>query len=197
MRQRTISVIVVATIAMAVSIASSDEITTGVAKISSKPTGASVYIDGNELGKTPVFVELKPGKYQMMVSMAGYPPKTETVIINSGKVSNSHIFLRKEVKKGKPAIRVHNTDPGGPDSGPGTVNVATDPPGFKIFMDTEEVPKQTPVSFDISAGPYTLTVVKNGQIYLKKTVFVRAGRTMDLDLQIKNQRKIDETDPWR
>jgi hypothetical protein len=40
-------------------------------------------------------------------------------------------------------------------------------------------------------------VVDKGETVLKKTVFVRAGRTMDLDLQISHQRKIDETDPWK
>jgi hypothetical protein len=171
--------------------------TKGIAKVSSEPSGANVYVDGNEYGPTPVFIELVPGKHQLTVSLDGYPPKSELLTVVAGRAAYSQVKFKSVASPSSNIIRVHDTDKGGADAGPGTVNVATDPPGLQVFMNKEKVSRATPVSFDIAAGTYLLTVVDKGETVLKKTVFVRAGRTMDLDLQISHQRKIDETDPWK
>jgi hypothetical protein len=167
----------------------------GIAKVSSEPPGASVYVDGNDFGPAPVFVELTPGRHQMTVSLDGYPPQNEVLTVVAGRAT--YVQVKFKDAPASSIIRVHNTDKGGLDAGPGTVNVATDPPGLSIFMNREKVSRPTPVSFDIAAGTYLLTVVDKGETVLKKTVFVRAGRTLDLDLPISHQRKIDETDPWK
>ncbi len=165
----------------------------GVAKISSNPPGASVYIGGREYGPTPVFVELAPGRHKMMVSLDGYAPKTRLLSVLAGKVS----YAKVKFKAHGSVIRVHDTRKNGSDAGPGTVNIATDPPGLSVFMNNEPVPKVTPVSFDIMAGAYDMRIDKRGQTLLRKTVFVRAGRTLDLDFQISHRRRIDEEDPWK
>jgi hypothetical protein len=194
MRHKTLLCHLVGILALAFSVRTSAENGRGVAKVSSSPPGAVVYIAGREYGPTPVFIELSPGEHEMMVSLDGYPPKKKRLSVMAGRVSYSQI----KFKPGRsPGIRVHDTRKNGPDAGPGTVNVATDPPGLSVRMNQDLVPKETPVSFDIRAGAYEMTVEKSGQVLLKKTVFVRAGRTLELDFKIKHRRQIDEDDPWK
>jgi hypothetical protein len=194
MRQRYFLYHFIGIAALAFSSGASAENGRGVAKVSSSPPGASVYIEGKEYGPTPVFIELTPGEYEMMVSLDGYPPKKKRLSVMAGRVSYSQIKFKANRASG---IRVHDTRKNGPDSGPGTVNIATDPPGLSIRMNRELVPKETPVSFDVRAGAYEMTVEKNGQVLLKKTIFVRAGRTLELDFKVKHRRQIDEDDPWK
>ncbi len=167
----------------------------GIAKISSEPPGASVYVNGAQYGPTPVFIELVPGRYEMTVSIDGFPPQNQTLSVVAVSLKNANVKFKNAPKSS--IIRVHDTEKGGPDAGPGTVNVATDPPGLTLYMNREKVSRPTPVSFDIAAGTYLLSVIDKGDTVLKRTIFVRAGRTLDLDLQISHQRKIDETDPWK
>jgi hypothetical protein len=181
-------------VAVIFAVGASAENRVGVAKISSTPAGAVVYIAGREYGRTPVFVELAAGKHKMTVSLDGYPPETKLLSVLPGRVSYAKVKF-KGASRSK--IRVHDTSRNGEDAGPGTVNVATDPPGLTVRMNKEIVPKPTPVSFDLAAGVYTMTIEKDGDTLVKKTVFVRAGRTIELDLTVKNRRRIDEEDPWK
>ncbi len=166
---------------------------TGVVKVDTNPVGAYVYAQGKAWGPTPVFVELQAGSHTLVITRDGYAPVTRKVSVRTDRVERLDVKLALHPGE---SIRVHQTDAGGADDGPGTVAVVTHPPGLTIFMNDLLVPQTTPVVFDIRSGIYELRLEHGGQRVYRKTVFVRAGRMMELDLTVKRSRRIDDSDPW-
>jgi len=166
----------------------------GVVKVSTEPAGAMVYTGSTAYGPTPVLFELAPGKHTLIVTRDGYAPVTHEVQVTKDRITRTKVRLVVQPGKG---IRVHETDDGGKDAGPGTVSVATEPPGLQVFMNDVMVPLATPVVFDLKAGAYELRLQKEGKVMYKKTVFVRAGEITELDLDLAQRRRIDESDPWQ
>jgi len=175
---------------------------TGGLKITTDPPGARVFVDGRPHGKTPVLLEVPAGMHDIEVQIAGYKTVKKKVKVSTDSILRLDFKLTKDkAKKGAKTttnqIRVHDTAAGGADSGPGTVTVVTTPPGLTVFLDEYYIPQPTPVAFDVKAGVYELRVEQDGETVYRKTVFVQAGRTLDLDLVIKKTRKIDYSDPWK
>ena len=166
----------------------------GVVKVSSDPAGATVYVGGVAFGPTPVLFELAPGKHTLIVTRDGYAPVTQEVSVRKDRITRTKVQLVVQPGKG---IRVHDTDRGGADAGPGTVTIATEPPGLTVFMNDMPIPLPTPVVFDLKAGVYELRLEKDGKVVYQKTVFVRAGEITELDLELAQHRRIDQNDPWQ
>ncbi len=139
-------------------------------------------------------IELPTGTHKLIVTKAEYASVARIVTVKKDKVVRNRIRLGATPGNG---IRVHRTSEGQPDSGWATVAIATSPRGLTVFMNDLIVPQPTPVVFDIRAGIYELTIEKNGQVVYRKTLFARAGHTLELDLVIHDQRKIDLGDPWK
>ena len=189
-----------ATLAMAT--AAHAETSMGGLKITTNPAGAKVYVDGKPRGKTPLLLEVPAGMHDIEVRTSGYKTVKKKVKVTADKIVRLDLKLTKQKTKKKSKtttnqIRVHDTATGGQDSGPGTVTVVTSPPGLTVFLDEYYIPQPTPVAFDVKAGVYELRVEQDGDTVYRKTVFVQAGRTLDLDLVIKKTRKIDYSDPWK
>ena len=166
----------------------------GVVKVTSTPIGATVYIKGREFGPTPVLIELQQGTHTATVSLDGYPPKKKVLKVQAGRTTQAVVNFLDSVPNS--SVRVHNTEKGGEDSGPGTVTIMTSPVGLSVYMNDILVPRLTPVAFDIHAGMYQMQIKFRGKTLIKKTVYVRAGRTIDFDFNVKQRREIDVEDPW-
>lgn len=54
---------------------------TGTLNVMTTPPGSSVTVNGEDKGKTPVKVALKPGSYEVRVEQAGYFPRTTQVTV--------------------------------------------------------------------------------------------------------------------
>ena len=167
----------------------------GIVKVITEPEGATVYLNGRIYGPTPVLIELATGVHSLVISLDGYPPKVQKITVHPDRVVSSTIVLKEPMKRDM--IRVHELGKGGADAGPGTVTVVTEPPGLTVLVDDKVVRKKTPVAFDIHSGIYRLKIKQNDQVVVEKTLFVRAGRTAELDFTIKKRRSIDDKDPWR
>ena len=166
----------------------------GVVKVSSDPAGAMVYVNSAAYGPTPVLFELAPGTHTMIVTRDGYAPVTQQVVVRKDRITRAKVKLTVLPGDG---VRVHETEAGGADVGPGTVTIDTDPPGLTVFMGEVMVPLATPVAFDMKAGVYELRLESDGKVLFKKTVFVRAGEITELDLDLDSRRRNDTTDPWQ
>lgn len=166
---------------------------TGAVKVTSTPAGAHVYTGGKSYGPTPVFVELETGFHTLVITRDGFAPVTRNVTVRKDRLERLEVKLA--VQPGD-AIRVHEMDSGGKDEGPGTVTLVTHPPGLTVYMNDLLVPQTTPVVFDIHSGIYELRLESGGQSVYRKTVFVRAGRLLELELTVKRSRRIDDSDPW-
>ncbi len=187
------AIFVVGTLLVGVPSAFSEK-STGIVKVVSRPSGASVSVGGKYYSPTPVLIELPAGRHDLVVTRSGHVPVTASVIIKKNAVV--HKVIKLGVTPGK-KIRVHRTKKGQLDAGPGTVTIVTSPPGLTVFMSDLVVPQPTPVAFDMRAGIYELTLEQDGEIVYRKTVFVHVGRTMELDIVVRRRRRIDDSDPWK
>lgn len=177
-----------------VSSSSSSVGATGIVKVVTKPKGAMVKVGGKTYGPTPVFIELPVGQHQLVISQDGYTTVKRKVVVEKDKYKRTDVVFGRLTQN---VIRVHRTGAGEPDAGPSTIALATSPPGLTVFMNGLVVPQPTPVIFDIRAGIYELTLEQDGQIVYRKTVFARAGKTLNLDIAVNRRRRIDDSDPWK
>ena len=88
---------------------------TGTVYVTSSPTSASIYVDGNYNGKTPMTITLYPGSHSFLVKQSGYNDYSTTVWVNAGQEQNLPVSLT-------PAIF-------------GSV-VITSMPGASVYMDS-------------------------------------------------------------
>ncbi|MBN2804350.1 MAG: PEGA domain-containing protein, partial [Deltaproteobacteria bacterium] len=172
---------------------------TGIINIKSTPEGALVFIDGKMTGTTPLITEVAASKHTIRLEQQGYENYEFKITIKKDKVASKDINLKKITKKPgnleiNNDIQIYKPEQ---SSKPGVVFIVTTPPGMYAFIDGFAITKQTPVAFDIKPGIYTL-VLKNSknQIVYQKTIFVKAGETLPLEIVIHKKRKIDYTDPW-
>jgi hypothetical protein len=63
-------------------------------------------------------------------------------------------------------------------------------------MNGQAVPAPTPVTFDIEAGTYELTLESSGETSYRRNVIVRPGSDIELDVRVTRKRTIDDSDPW-
>ena len=72
---------------------------TGSARLESEPTGAVIFIDGENVGKTPdVITSISPGKHEIKIRLEGYDSCLQMVKIKNGKESLFSASLQR--KKG-------------------------------------------------------------------------------------------------
>jgi len=64
-------------------------------KVSSEPTGAEIYLDGNFAGSTPSTLQLQPGKYKLTVRLAGFQDWLRDLKVIAGSELNVDAKLGK------------------------------------------------------------------------------------------------------
>ena len=83
----------------------------GILKVSSTPSGAKVYIDGEYRGKTPLELKLEPGVYTVKVSKKGYEDYETRVEIKTGKTVDVSVSLSMQTQSsGKSTMSTSITD---------------------------------------------------------------------------------------
>ena len=126
--------------------------------VSSTPSLAKLFIDGEEVGETPkVINQILIGEHTVRIEKAGCAPVSRTVTIEEGKT----FTLEEKLDTGR------------------NLTVETDHAGDKVYIDREYV-GETPLHTSVGFGSHTVKVVrdKNEQ---SKDIEVR---TSDNDLQI-------------
>ncbi|MDD5023883.1 MAG: PEGA domain-containing protein [Methanoregula sp.] len=113
---------------------------TGTVYVTSSPTAALIYVDGNYNGKTPNTLTLYPGSHSFVIKMSGYNDYTTNVYVNAGQAQNLPVTLT-------PAIF-------------GSV-VITSMPGATVYMDSNSQGKIG------SGGTLTLPSVTSGNHIFK------------------------------
>lgn len=98
---------------------------TGTVSVATTPTGATVTVAGETMGKTPVRLTLKPGSYEIKVELAGYyPRKAQALVVQDMEQPLSFSLVRR---------------PGAGDEDPvGTGGGATGGSGTQQFKFTEK-----------------------------------------------------------
>ncbi|MBN2529817.1 MAG: PEGA domain-containing protein [Deltaproteobacteria bacterium] len=188
------------------------QVETGILNIDSIPGGATVYVDGRIRGTTPVLLEVLANEHTIIIEQRGYETHKSNITVKKDKVVRTKIRLTRQKPKPnkkraqtasitpnaiqiKENIRIHRPKN---NSAPGTVFLDTTPQSLTASIDGYTISKTTPVAFDIRPGIYELKLFNDkNEIVYQKTIFVRSGKTLSLDIIIQKKRTIDYTDPWK
>jgi hypothetical protein len=132
----------------------------GSIAITSMPSGAEVFIDGQLIGIAPaVFPEILPGNHQVTLSSKGYDDWSHIVSVGSGRMSaiNAELVAAKEIT--------------------GSLAVITDPPGAEIFVDGD-FKGVSPVTIPgLSAGTHTILLTLKEYANTTTNISITAGKT--------------------
>jgi PKD repeat protein len=143
----------------------------GSIAITSVPSGASVILDGQNTGITPVIMtDVLPGNHALSLSYPGYSFYNQTISVGSAQTAavNANLVVAPE-----------------PDTSTGSLSVKTDPPGAQISIDGD-VKGVSPATIPgLSAGTHTLLLKLEDYQDLKTTVNITAGQTQEYSTGLK------------
>jgi len=124
----------------------------GAISVYSSPSGASVMLDGQYRGKTPLDLpDLSPGTYNATLSQSGYRPVAFLVTVGPGATTEASATL------------VPYT---------GSLAIATDPSGAQVTLDGRDA-GTSPVTLDyLPAGNHTVSAHLDGYGTAQETVMV-------------------------
>jgi hypothetical protein len=142
---------------------------TGDLQVSSTPSGASVYLNGDFKGVTPQddhldVINLAPGSYTVGLKRSGYEDYTTTVTIQAGKLVQMNAALQ----------------PSGQTPAAASVQIISTPGGADVYVNGVYV-GITPLSFQkVQAGSYTLEIRSDGYLPYTSTGQVIAGQNIQI-----------------
>jgi hypothetical protein len=144
--------------------------------IQSTPSGATAFLDGREVGRTPVTVHpVAPGAHTVQVMRDGFVGQERKVAITTSKPSQSLMFgleRSRASSAASPAPAKPSTI--GRDSGALTVD--SRPPGATVVVDGKAV-GQTPLTLsDVSEGMHSVSIELTGYNSVTTSVRVAAGQ---------------------
>jgi len=114
---------------------------TGDLDLTSDPAGATVRLDGREVGTTPLTLERVPvGEHLLELDKDGLYAARKAITIAAHTLERHSLKLER--RKGK-------------------LTVFSEPRDARVFLDGRDLGR-TPVSLEVEAGPYTLKLTKDG-----------------------------------
>jgi hypothetical protein len=127
----------------------------GGMNLQSVPDGASLMVNGEYRGKTPLSISgLSAGVYTLTFSRFGFVEQTSQVRVEGGKISEVTATLRPMT---------------------GTLVVNSTPPGARVLLDGTEAGLSPVVLENISAGNHSVTLEKDGYIPATREVMIAYG----------------------
>ena len=129
-------------------------------QINSDPAGAAVLEGSTELGKTPLAVDLSPGRHELKLQLEGFDSAPLTVTIGAQGPAPT-----------VPMVRLK--------SRPQVLSIKTTPPGAVLFVDGKNVGR-SPWKGSVAAGSREVRAEKTGFVSL--TDLVAAPGEVDLTL---------------
>ena len=169
---------------------------TAFLKITSQPSGAAVSVDGSDYGSTPTTVEVSAGTHTVELSLDGYVTLSRTVAVGADLVKKLDYTL---APSGGGTIRTRGRESDESRVQEGTVTVVTRPAGAEVWLDSQKADENSPCTFDITEGTYTLTAkipgFLRGDAVVSKRVVVRPNRTNKFAINLNREiRQMDR--PW-
>jgi PKD repeat protein len=140
----------------------------GSIAITSIPSDAEVYIDGQLRGIAPaIFPEVLPGNHQVTLSSKGYDDWSHTISVGSGRMSavNAELIAAKETS--------------------GSLAVITDPPGAEIFMDGDFNGVSPVTITGLSTGAHTVLLTLKEYANTTTNISITAGQTQKYSVELK------------
>lgn len=131
----------------------------GSLTVSSKPTGASIWVDGTDMGRvTKANIDsLSTGNHELKLVLSGYADYTSIVTVRGGQSFPVYAIL---------------TQTGG------SISITSNPSGAGIFVDNTDTGYQSPYTVSgLSSGWHTVLLKKDGYKDWSKTVMVNSHMT--------------------
>ncbi|KQC06346.1 MAG: hypothetical protein APR55_04960 [Methanolinea sp. SDB] len=129
--------------------------TTGSVIVTSRPEGATVYLDGQFLGITPVIESgIEPGVHAILVEKDGYEPRDSGVTVRVGRSSSVSARL-------VPLF--------------GVIDVRSVPSGASILLDGTFAGSTPGLIDGVIPGTHVVTITKEGYNPADVTAYVSAG----------------------
>jgi tetratricopeptide (TPR) repeat protein len=128
--------------------------------------GASVKVDDNEVGKTPLTVSLLPGPHTVAVAQADGRSAEQQLDVKPGK---KKVDLLVEMPREA--------------GGPATLSVESDPPNANVLIDSA-VAGRTPYQSELLAGEHFVAVEMDGRMREERKVVAREGRDASLSFAL-------------
>ena len=127
----------------------------GGMNLQSVPEGASLMVNGEYRGKTPLSIsDLSAGVYTVTFSRFGFAEQTTQVRVEGGKISEVTATLRPLN---------------------GILMVNSTPPGARVLLDGTDAGLSPVVLENISAGNHSVTLEKDGYIPAAREVMIAYG----------------------
>jgi len=141
----------------------------GALEVRTEPSGAKVYVDGKEVGQTPVDLSnMRVGGHMVRIIKEGYEPHEEQVKVGEGEKKKVSVSLKKTV---------------------GALLVNTDPPGATILIDGNPVGVSPYEGKAIPSGTHRVKVTKEDYEPWEKDVVVEAGRGIEVFTALREKKK--------
>jgi formylglycine-generating enzyme required for sulfatase activity len=139
--------------------------------LTSDPDGATVSIDGEFAGQTPLEIELEPGMdHRISVSKSGHDTTSDTIRLASGQTREIHVSL---------------------DAQYGEIEIVGEPTDAELFIDGKS---QGSVSQTVrlTAVPHELEVRKAGYETFRRSITPRPGFPQALEVKLRSEAQVQE-----
>ena len=169
----------------------------GSLKISSTPSGATIWLDGKDTKKiTPDLLDdLVPGKHKIKLSLDGYKDYSGSVTITSAKRLDFSKTLEvipqpKEESKAIPQADSKPESKPEPAVLPGSVKVTSTPSGASIWLDGKDTKKTTPdVIEGLVPGSYSIKLMLEGYVDYSGSITIASNKLSELSGTLKMKEK--------
>ncbi|MFN7133363.1 MAG: PEGA domain-containing protein, partial [Myxococcales bacterium] len=138
-----------------------------VLAVTTDPGGATLSIDGTEVGKTPYLGVLTPGEHELTLRKDGMRPIGAQIIMPKDRDIDLRYTL--EAQKANPP--------------PPQIAISSDPAGAEVFIDGEKV-GETPFLETLAPGEHKVKLAAPNFIAYERTVFMPKDRDMELTLAL-------------
>jgi len=140
-----------------------------IATADDNTVGASVKIDGLDVGKIPTESRLAPGRHLVEVSKSGFEPWSRWYELEGGESRDIELILKPKA----PATPATPPQPAPPAKG--GLRIETVPPGAQTFVDTRPVGLSPVEVGDLPPGAHTVVVQAAGRT-MQQQIAVVAGQ---------------------
>ena len=149
--------------------------------VTSEPSGASVTLDGNAIGKTPLVMSgVAPSHYKLEFRLTGYQRASYTLnVADDGLDHPVHVELAPIPKTG-------------------SIRITSQPTGGSVWIDDKKISGRTPLTVsDVSPGNHQVRLEKSGYRSLTQTASVVVGEeaTLSPKLQALQGRLLLDSQP--
>jgi hypothetical protein len=114
----------------------------GYARITTTPSGAILYVDGKNIGTSPITLELDEGNHIVTAYRDGYRTETRQFTISAGRTVDIKIDLQKLVSNYQ-------------------LSIATNPSSADVYIDNRYVGR-SPLNLTLEEGTKNLRIERSG-----------------------------------